>query len=262
MSARSQQSSHGGASALRCCLFLLALLLLPACAANEAVPRGEVLEPPIVQLDSDDPDAAFPIDIHDPWEGWNRQVYLFNARFDQMVFIPVVESYRFVVPGPMRDSVDNFFTNLDNLITFANLMLQGKPMAAAQTVFRFALNSTLGVFGLFDPSSAIDVPQHQEDFGQTLGVWGVGDGPYMVLPVLGPSNTRDTVGLITDRIAFSLIDPFGASSFQTDYPPVLALNVINARDRVEFRYYQTGSPFEYDLVRFLYTKKRELDIAK
>jgi phospholipid-binding lipoprotein MlaA len=105
------------------------------------------------------------------------------------------------------------------------------------------------------------VPQHREDFGQTLGVWGVGDGPYMVLPVLGPSNLRDTTGMITDRVAFSLIDPFGASSFQTEYPPVLALNAINARDRIEFRYYQTGSPFEYDLVRFFYTKKRELDIA-
>ena len=262
MSACPQPISRRRAAAWRCWVLLFGLLVLPACAANEAVPRGEMLEPPIVQLESDHPDEEFPIGIHDPWEGWNRKIYLFNARFDQMVFIPVVESYRFVVPDPVRDSVDNFFTNIDSLITFANLMLQGKPMAAAQTVFRFALNTTLGVFGLFDPSTAIDVPQHKEDFGQTLGVWGVGDGPYMVLPVFGPSNVRDTAGLITDRVAFWLIDPLGASSFQSDYPPVLALNIINARDRVEFRYYQTGSPFEYDLVRFLYTKKRQLDIAK
>lgn len=248
----------------RMCRILSAILalFLSGCAAHQATAPGTVAEPPIVELEVDDPDQTFPIDVHDPWEGWNRRIYLFNARFDEMVFIPVVETYRFVVPDPARDSVNNFFTNLDNLITIANAMLQGKPMVAAQTTFRFVVNATVGVLGLFDPSTTIGVPQHDEDFGQTLGVWGLGEGPYMVLPVLGPSNMRDTVGFATDRIAFSMIDPFGAASFQTEYPAVLALNAINRREQVEFRYYETGSPFEYELVRFLYTKKRQLDIAR
>jgi phospholipid-binding lipoprotein MlaA len=243
-------------------LAILGPIVLAGCAAHDVVAPGAYAESPTVELNDKDAERDFPFDVHDPWEGWNRRVYLFNARFDETVFIPVVETYLFVVPDPARDSVNNFFTNLDNLITIANAFLQGKPMVAFQTTFRFVLNATFGVFGLFDPSTVIGVPQHNEDFGQTLGVWGVGEGPYMVLPVLGPSNLRDTAGFVTDRAAFSVVDPFGAASFQTDYPPVLALNVINRRHQVDFRYYQTGSPFEYELLRFLYTKKRHLDIAR
>ena len=241
---------------------LAGLALLGGCAAAPIAPAGETLEPPVVELPEELADEDFAIDIHDPWEGWNRRVYRFNAEFDRVVFLPVVETYEFVVPEPARDSVTNFFDNLDNLITFANQLLQGRPMAAAQTVFRFAVNSSVGVLGLFDPSSAIGVPKHEEDFGQTMGVWGAEEGPYMVLPVLGPSNLRDTAGMAVDQIAFTLIDPFGAASFQSDYPFILALNAIDTRANIGFRYHQTGSPFEYELVRFLYTKKRRLDIKR
>ena len=245
-------------------LLMLALIgvLLVGCAANSGVVPPDAGKPTVLAITDGEPEDEVPIEIYDPWEGWNRRVYLFNARFDQVVFLPVVDTYEFLVPEPARDSIDNFFSNLDNLITFANQVLQGKIMGAAQTAFRFVTNATVGVLGLFDPATAIDVPQHKEDFGQTLGVWGVGEGPYMVLPILGPSNLRDSAGFATDAVAFSVVDPFGASSFQTEYPPVLATNIINRRAQVDFRYYQTGSPFEYDLVRFLYTKKRQLDVAK
>lgn len=253
----------------RLLLPFLALFALGACAADPAVPPGEIPEPTVVDqlrpVDTATAGAAlrsYPIDIYDPWEGWNRRVYKFNAEFDRIIFLPIVETYQFLAPEPVQDSVDNFFSNLDNILIFGNQILQGKPLEAAQTVFRFALNSTLGVLGLFDPASAIDVPQHDEDFGQTLGVWGGGEGPFMILPIVGPSNLRDAGGLAVDTVAFSLIDPFGASSFQTDYPVVLGLNIINQRSQIDFRYYQTGSPFEYELLRFLYTKKRQLDIAR
>jgi phospholipid-binding lipoprotein MlaA len=104
------------------------------------------------------------------------------------------------------------------------------------------------------------MPRYHEDFGQTLGHWGVGDGPYLVLPILGPSNVRDAAGWATDTAAFALVDPFQASSFQMEYPPVFALNVINQRQIQSFRYFETGSPFEYELIRFLYTKKREIEV--
>ena len=199
-----------------------------------------------------------------PGNPGTARVYRFNAELDRLIFLlPVVDGYvAGATPEPVRDSVSNFFANINTLITFGNQVLQLKVLEAAQSAYRFALNSTLGVFGLFDPATAIQMPRHEEDFGQTLGHWGTPSGPYLVLPLIGPSNVRDASGIVVDAIAFSQIDPFNASSFQVRYPPVLALNVINKRYTQSFRYYQTGSPFEYDLVRFLYTEKRNLDIER
>jgi phospholipid-binding lipoprotein MlaA len=160
----------------------------------------------------------------------------------------------------LQDRVSDFFANLKDVITFANLILQLKVGEAGETLFRVGVNSLMGMFGLFDLASELGMPRHQEDFGQTLGYWGVGNGPYLVVPVLGPSNVRDTAGWVTDTAAFSLVDPFQASSFQWEYPPVFALNVINQRKIQSFRYFETGSPFEYELIRFLYTKKRVIEI--
>lgn len=242
------------------CLFVV-LCLLPAtlsgCASQSELSSGENAAAALNASNE-----VFPIDIYDPWEPLNRSLYRFNAELDRFIFLPVVRGYVAVTPDPVRDGVSNFFSNLDTLITFGNQVLQLKLMKAAQSVYRFALNSTVGILGFFDPASAIQVPKYKEDFGQTLGRWGAPAGPYLVLPFVGPSNVRDASGLAVDAIAFSQIDPFNASSFQVRYPPVLALNIINKRYSEPFRYYETGSPFEYDLVRFLYTEKRKLDIER
>ena len=200
------------------------------------------------------------IEVYDPWEGFNRGVYKFNAAFDRAVFLPVLRGYEWVTPDYLQDRVSDFFANLKDVITFANLVLQLKVGEAGETLFRVGVNSLMGMFGLFDLASEFGMPRYQEDFGQTLGYWGVGDGPYLVVPILGPSNVRDTAGWVTDTAAFSLVDPFQASSFQLEYPPVFALNVINQRKIQSFRYFETGSPFEYELIRFLYTKKRVIEI--
>jgi phospholipid-binding lipoprotein MlaA len=235
----------------------LALFFVAGCASDPELSTSETAAAALKYSRT-----VFPIDVYDPWETWNRRAYRINAELDRFVFLPVVDAYETLTPKPARDSVSNFFANLGTLTTFANQVLQLKFMQAAQSVYRFALNSSVGVLGLFDPATAIQVPNYKEDFGQTLGHWGTPAGPYMVLPLLGPSSVRDASGTAVDAIAFSRIDPFNASSFQWRYPPVLALNVINARYTQSFRYYQTGSPFEYDLVRFLYIKKRELDIER
>jgi phospholipid-binding lipoprotein MlaA len=206
--------------------------------------------------------ATYPIDVYDPIEGFNRGVYKFNAVFEEFVFLPVVDGYVAVTPEFARTGVSNFFTNIGEITTFANEVLQLKLADAGHTVFRFVVNSIVGIGGLFDVTSHGDIPRTNEDFGQTLGSWGTGDGPFLVLPILGPSNLRDTAGLATDTIAFSLIDPLGLSSMQTDYPIILGLKIINQRYVMPFRYYESGSPFEYDLVRFLYTKKRQADIEQ
>jgi phospholipid-binding lipoprotein MlaA len=241
----------------RVMLVFLALFFIAGCTSDPELSTSETAAAALKYSRT-----VFPIDVYDPWETWNRQVYRFNAELDRLVLLPVVNTYETFTPKPARDSVSNFFANLGTLTTFANQVLQLKIMEAAQSVYRFALNSTVGIFGLFDPATGIQVPKYEEDFGLTLGYWGMPAGPFVMLPLIGPSSVRDASGTAVDAIAFSQIDPFNASSFQWRYPPVLALNVINARYTQSFRYYQTGSPFEYDLVRFLYIKKRELDIER
>lgn len=240
---------------------LCALSLAAGCAAN---PEQDLAAGPVKHQFSDyyKEGEDHPIDVYDPLEGFNRHVYKFNALFDDYVFVPAIQVYETVTPEFVRTGVSNFFTNIGEIVTFANEVLQVRFEAAGMTVFRFVANSTVGFFGFFDVTSYEDIPRTKEDFGQTLGHWGAGDGPYLVLPILGPSNLRDAAGLATDTIGFALVDPLTLSSKQTEYPAILALNLFNQRYTQPFRYYETGSPFEYDLIRFLYTQKRRADIEK
>lgn len=142
--------------------------------------------------------SAITNDPGDPWESWNRQVFDLNQSFDHTVFKPTAEAYVAVVPEPARDGLHNFLTNLDSPVVFANDLLQGEFLLAGETFGRFGLNSTLGLAGLVDLATPAGIPYHSSDFGQTLGVWGVGSGPYLVLPLLGPNNPRDLTGVIAD----------------------------------------------------------------
>ena len=238
---------------------LVLAILAGACAAKTDGPSLE--SPPTRHFSEyENPDAVYPIDVYDPIEGFNRRVYKFNAVFDEFVFLPVVDTYETVTPKILRTGVSNFFANLSELTTFANEILQLKFKDAGWTAMRFVANATAGWLGFIDVAGRSGMAETQEDFGQTLGHWGVGDGPFLVLPILGPSNLRDASGLAVDTVAFAVVDPFSASSVQTEYPPILALNIIDKRYVQLFRYYESGSPFEYDLLRLLYTKKRHLDI--
>lgn len=202
-----------------------------------------------------------PIYVDDPLEGVNRRIYKFNALADRYVLLPIVDTYEYIVPLVLRDRVSDVFANIDNLTTFANQILQLRFKEAFETALRFGANTTFGFLGLVDIATPMGLPRYSEDFGQTMGYWGVGNGAYLVLPILGPSNVRDTLGYGVDSAAFALVDPIGVSSFESNHPPVLALDAIDTRYTQSFRYYESGSPFEYDLVRFLYTKKREVEIG-
>jgi phospholipid-binding lipoprotein MlaA len=138
-------------------------------------------------------------DPGDPYESWNRQVFAMNMNFDHKVLKPVAEAYVDVVPEPARDGLHNFLTNLDTPVVLANDILQGEVVLATETIGRFGLNTTVGLGGLVDVASPAGIPYHSSDFGQTLGVWGVGDDPYLVLPLLGPSNPRDFTGYVADQ---------------------------------------------------------------
>ena len=134
----------------------------------------------------------------DPFERVNRIVFSFNETADQYVIKPIAEGYRFVLPEFVRTGVTNFFSNINDVLTGANNLLQGKPVNAASDIGRFFINSTIGILGLFDVASDMGLDKNREDFGQTLGVWGFSDGPYVVLPLFGASNIRDTVGFVVD----------------------------------------------------------------
>lgn len=141
----------------------------------------------------------------DPLEPMNRAIYSFNEGVDRAIAKPVATAYRDVVPGPLRTYVRNFFSNLGDLLIGFNNILQGKPADGLQDWVRFAFNSILGVFGINDVASSMGIEKHNEDFGQTLGRWGVGPGPYLVLPILSSSSVRDGVGTVADIYA----DPVG-----------------------------------------------------
>lgn len=148
----------------------------------------------------------------DPYEGFNRQMYAFNDGVDKAVLEPVARGYRAVTNEPVREGVSNFVDNLGEPVTFANELLQGKIPNAAGTVGRFLINSTIGIVGIFDPAGAMGIDRTDEDFGQTLGVWGVGGGPYLVLPFLGSSNPRDLLGKGVDMG----LNPMNYAEFEGD----------------------------------------------
>jgi phospholipid-binding lipoprotein MlaA len=134
----------------------------------------------------------------DPFESVNRAVFTFNENADEYVIKPVAEAYQFVLPEFVRTGVTNFFSNIGDVFVAVNNLLQGKPGNAANDIGRFLVNSTIGILGLFDVATDAGLEKNKEDFGQTLGVWGVPSGPYVVLPLFGPSSVRDTAGLALD----------------------------------------------------------------
>lgn len=162
---------------------------------------------------------------HDPFESYNRAMFAFNNTIDENILKPVAAAYRDYVPEPIQSGISNFFSNLGDILVIINDLLQGKFAQARDDFFRFFVNTTFGVFGLFDVATYMDLPKHNEDFGQTLGVWGVSDGPYLVLPFLGASSLRDTAGLLVDAQA----DPvYNISDQQTRYATI-ALKAVDTR---------------------------------
>jgi phospholipid-binding lipoprotein MlaA len=135
---------------------------------------------------------------NDPFEPTNRAIFDVNDSFDKAIALPAAKAYVDVVPAFARNGVHNFLVNLNSPVVFANDVLQGEVERAGQTLARAGINSTVGLGGLIDVAADIDLPPHTEDFGQTLGVWGTSEGPYLVLPFLGPSNPRDAVGMGVD----------------------------------------------------------------
>ena len=200
-------------------------------------------------------------EVYDPLEGWNRQVYAFNDGLDRVVLEPAAKGYRVITVEPIRQGVTNFLRNLNQPVVFVNTVLQGKPEPALDTVARFLLNTTVGIAGIFDPASALDVPRHTEDFGQTLGVWGVPSGAYLVLPGLGPSNVRDTAGFSIDTV----FDPLTWAEFEGDdafQVSTFVLGAVSAREQADdLIEVIRDQPEPYVFVKRAYDRQRDIAIA-
>jgi phospholipid-binding lipoprotein MlaA len=194
-------ASHAHAQAAEAEAAPEAAASVPDAAAPVAEPAAE-----------EEADVADTGDELDPWEGFNRSVYGFNDAIDRAVVEPTAKGYRAITPGFFRSGVRNFIHNLKSPVIFFNDVLQAEPERAAETLGRFALNTTVGVGGLFDVGKSAGVEGHDEDFGQTLAVWGFSSGPYLMLPLLGPSTVRDATGRVVD-IA---IDPITYADFRHD----------------------------------------------
>ena len=201
------------------------------------------------------------LNVYDPLESWNRRVYHFNYRFDQWVFLPVVNGYRYVTPSFLRTGVSNFFNNLGDVPNLMNSLLQLKGHRSLETTGRLLVNTTIGIAGLWDPATAMGVPKEREDFGQTLGHYGVPNGPYLVLPLFGPSNLRDTTGLVADTVAASNINYLDVAESSSQHPEIKVLEAIDTRYVTPFKYGQLNTPFEYSRVRYLYGEVRRLQIS-
>lgn len=161
----------------------------------------------------------------DPWENWNRKVFAFNESLDANVLKPVATAYSEIVPSPVRTGIDNFFGNIGDAWSAVNLVLQGRFKAGVEQGMRFAVNSTLGLAGVLDIATEAGLEKNSQDFGKTLGKWGMGTGAYIVWPVFGPSSVRDSLALPIDWKASptQLVDGTG------DKAAIFVLNGINTR---------------------------------
>jgi phospholipid-binding lipoprotein MlaA len=194
---------------------------------------------------------------NDPWEAYNRKIYSFNMELDKAIARPVAKGYNAVVPEAPRRGIRNFFRNLDFPVTFLNLIAQGKFEDSLTAAGRFLMNSTVGVLGFIDVATKVDIPQYDEDFGQTLAVWGWKNSRYLVMPVFGPYTVRDFIG----RSFYGYFHPVSYVARQYNNYIPLVVDLITLR--AELMPYQAeldAAADPYVLVRDVYLQNREFRI--
>ena len=209
--------------------------------------------------------------INDSLEPFNRRMYAFNTQIDKKIVYPASRIYAAVVPKPIRKGISNFYNNFSEIPTFVNSVLQLKPGKAVNALGRFVVNSTVGVLGVADVAKNMGMKRDPETMGDTLGHYGVKTGPFLVLPVLGPSDLRDAVGAGIDSISEGAVrrvaeeklffdtGVFDKNIYGFTKPVVTGLN---ASSMIGMRYGDLNSPFEYDLVKAIYYNYRKIQVIK
>ncbi|MDD1643518.1 MAG: VacJ family lipoprotein [Methylococcaceae bacterium] len=198
----------------------------------------------------------------DPWRGWNKGTQSFNDGFDKNLLKPVAKGYLHVTTNAIDDGVTNFFSNINDIGVTINDILQFKLLQGGMDFSRFIINTTAGVAGIFDWASKIDLPKHDEDFGQTLGFWGIPSGPYLVLPLFGPSSPRDAIGLLGDAFMdpITYVSIFGGFAGTAASAGTSALDVTDHRAGVmasEKVLDEATDGNRYDFIKNTYLQHRE-----
>ena len=209
-------------------------------------------------------------DINDSLEPFNRRMYALNTEIDRYVYIPITTVYTAYVPKPVRVGINNFFVNLGEITTTMNSLLQLKPGKALNSLGRFAINSTVGIGGIFDVAKNVGMKNDPETFGETLGVYGVDAGSYLVVPLTGPTTVRDGVGMVVDGYVSGQVQEkiFNNTIYEIGieknvfFPTKTTAQGLNARAMVKFKYGDMNSPFEYDLARAFIYNYRQLQVGK
>lgn len=195
--------------------------------------------------------------IYDPWERYNRKMHRFNNAVDRVIAKPLARAYVRVVPRPVRLGVSNFFNNLGQPVSAVNALLQGKPKQAAQSLGRFALNTTVGIGGIFDPASDAKLPNRSEDFGQTLGIWGWKRSRYLELPLFGPRTVRDAFGAVGD----APLSPLRQVERDRIRIPIQGLQLVDVRAQLlPTDALREGAEDDYTLVRDSWMQRRDYQI--
>jgi len=241
-------------------------LTLAGCATTAATQSEEIPAMHSVK----ELDDELPVGMEaDPWVSTNKSLYRFNYNLDKYLLLPVVNTYEYILPTFAQTGVSNFFNNIGEVRTLYNSLFQAKGGKALTTTGRFLTNSTIGIGGLFDPATSLGMKRQNEDFGQTLGVWGVGPGPYLVIPALGPGTVRSAGGFVVDtgihsgiKTALDLPDSVSEEHGQEIQAGVTVLKTVDNRHQESFRYLDSGYPFEYELVRYFFGQARELQVKK
>jgi phospholipid-binding lipoprotein MlaA len=217
-------------------LFLLLTLFLGGCATVSEVER----------------------DPRDPYEGFNRSMHNFNDGLDKAILTPLAKGYQAITPAPVDNGISNFFSNINDVVSAINNLLQFKLTRAVSDVGRILVNTTLGILGFMDVASNMNLPKYGEDFGQTLGAWGVAPGPYIVLPFFGPSSGRDTVGLVVDWYT----DPVSYLEPDTHRYWTKALRVVDQRADLlgASKVLDQAALDPYEFTRDAFLQKRKYDV--
>lgn len=197
----------------------------------------------------------------DPWEGWNRDVNEFNKDFDDTILKPLAKGYDETVPNPINEGITNIFSNINDIGVTINDFLQFKFTQGGMDASRFLINTTAGLVGFFDVAKELDLPKHDEDFGQTLGFWGVPTGNYMVLPFLGPSSPREAAGLLGDALfnPLTYVSVFGGFAANAATAAATGVDVTDTRSDLmqSEKIIDEASVDRYDFMKNAYLQRRE-----
>jgi phospholipid-binding lipoprotein MlaA len=192
----------------------------------------------------------------DPWERFNRPMHRFNMTLDRIALRPVAKGYQRITPAPIRNSISKFYSNLQQPLAALNLLLQGEPRPAGAALGRFAVNTTIGLAGFFDPASRMDIPYRDADFGQTLGRWGWRDSRYLVMPIFGPGTVRDVGG----RFGITPASPISWAAREYGVGVTLVYGIDARAAALQFDDLLADAEDDYLLIRDAYLQRRRCQI--